>query len=162
MSLDITKEEVLELVAQKTIDLYYDEITNVMNKEARKLVEAKLSQLVEKEIRDFLKVELENIVSKVITPIDIWGEPTGKPTTIREQLAKRAQTFWTEKVDKNGNPTNYGGTERAQILVRTVAEEEFTRAIRDNSKVLVDEFKKVLTETTFKTVQERVNSLFAR
>lgn len=158
---EITKEEVLNLAAQKVADEYAGDadMHDAVHKLCRDRVEEIVTNGLVKRVDEFLSVEMEKIMRQQINPVDIWGERTGTPTTMREQLSKRAQDFWNVRVDKEGKPSSYGGEERFKQLFKQIVENEFADAVKSNAAVIVGEFKKALLADCLKLTTEHINRL---
>lgn len=143
----ITREEVLELAATKIAEQYGDDYDSVETR-----VERGINDHLQKALRIKLDDNLERILNDVtakllseqVIPVDIWGERKGEPTTIRDALAKRAQGFWEEKVDKDGKKSDYSGKPRHQWIFEKVVGEEFTKSIKDNVESITKGFKEAL------------------
>ena len=142
---NITKEEVLELAAQKLFNAYCGEpdleeiATGMIKERIETLFAASLRERVDK----FLDEEMEKLLSQEITPVDIWGEKHGTPTTIRAVLAQRARDFWNVKLDSEGRECHYG-TARHEILFKKIVKDEFDKAVKGNIEVMVGAFKEAL------------------
>lgn len=157
----ITREEVLNLAAQKLANANAD--SEYIEGTARTLIEARVKEAMrgaQAAIDRFLSAELEKIVSAEIVPRDIWGDKTGEPTTIRNMLAARAKTFWLEKVDKEGNPTNsYGAIPRHQQMFGSIVQKEFAEAIKQDVVNIVGALKDALIDQCNATVREKIDEL---
>lgn len=159
--LGIGKDEILNLAATKLADEFgdnaeiYERAAKVLRERIEEVVKTRVSATVEAT----LSSEMEKIMREKITPVDIWGEKTGEPTTIRAQLAARALNFWQCKVDASGNPTTYGGESRAEQIMKKIAQEEFQGALRLSVTEVVSAFKTALKEDMIKKVSEHINHL---
>jgi len=157
----ITREEVLNLAAQKLVDAYADDPS--LSESAERQICEKVKQLFETGLKaridDFLTAEMKRITGEEIVPVNIWGEREGKPTTIRAELAKRAQEFWGARVDKDGRETTYGGTERSKLLMQQLLKDEFANAVKHNAEIIVAEFKSALKSDATKLVTEQIDKL---
>lgn len=158
---NITKEEVLELAATKLANQFVDEesLADLAEGNIRRAVDDLVKTKLDAAVEETLSKEMEVILSKEIIPRDIWGEPQGKPTTIRDQLAERARDFWQVKVDSAGKPSDWGGTPRHEVLMRKILAEEFDKSVRENATVIVAEFKKAILADSVKIVTEHINKL---
>ena len=129
MDLNIDPKDVLELAAQKVADTVfeqYDDLHDYVNNRIEELV----SSTVTTEMRESMVVTIDQklaeetgkLLQQEVVPVDIWGEAKGEPTTIREQLHKRALEYWDERVEPDRNnpgrfrPTSYGGKPRHTLV----------------------------------------------
>lgn len=157
----ITREEVLDLAANKLVAAYDGDPR--LSEIAERLIAEKVSNAfangLSRRIDEFLTVEMTKLVSQEIVPVDIWGEREGKPTTIRAQLAKRAQDFWNVRVDSDGRESHYGGTERSKALMQQILKDEFAKAVKENAEVIIAEFKAALKVDATKLVTDHIDKL---
>ena len=159
--LGIGKEEILDIAATKLADEFgdndeiYERATKVLRERIEEVVKTRVTLTVEA----VLSSEMEKIMREKVTPVDIWGEKTGEPTTIRAQLADKALVFWTTQVSADGKPTTYGGTSRAEHVMRKVAQEEFQKALRQSVSEVVAAFKASLTNEMAKNIENHINHL---
>jgi len=134
----ITREEVLELAAKKLVDAYSGDPD--LSESAERMIRERVIELFESGLKDrinsFLDAEMKKIVGEEIVPVNIWGEREGSPTTIRAQLAKRAQDFWNVRVDVDGCESGYGGSERSKVLMQQILKDEFAKAVKANADVI--------------------------
>lgn len=156
----ITKEDVLNLCAERLIGQIDDSISeNVLN-----LVRARVNESVAKQVQDAiskaLDSELQRLLEARITPVDMWGDPTGEATTIRDQLHKRAVTFFNEKVDNEGRPTSYGGYPRYQRIYADLANTAFSKAVKDNIETIAAAVKTSVRETIWRDLDTALNKTF--
>lgn len=155
----ITRNEILQLAAQKIIDAYDLSPGDMIREQVQSMVKAQVEPVLREEIERAMRAEIEHILSAKITPVDMWGDKTGPETTIREQLAKKARQFWDEKVDAKGALSSYGGEPRHTWVVRQVLKEEFDQAVKTNAAEVVKEFASALKVQGSKLVAEHISKL---
>ncbi len=102
---------------------------------------------------------MERLLRAEIVPIDMWGEKTGSPTTIRDQLAERAKRFWEVKVNENGTESSWGGTPRSHALMATIMKDEFAKAVKENAEVIIAAFKTAITDDSVRLVTGHIDKL---
>lgn len=157
----ITREEVLELAANKLVADYCD--PEHLSQTANRKIEDQIKKMFEEKLKSridaFLKEEMQKIVSTEIIPVNIWGEREGTPTTIRASLAKRAHEFWNTKVDKDGRESGWSGEERSKVLMKTMMQEAFTVAVKENIDVIVAQFKEALKADAAKVTAAHIDKL---
>lgn len=143
----ITKEEVLELAAEKLADQFAD--ASWLGNHVEGLISERVSTVagkgLTKRVEELLSVEMEKILREEIVPVNIWGERDGRATTIRASIAERARDFWAQKIDDKGNvTTSYSAKPRHQVLLEQITKEQFVAAIKENITELTLEFKTAL------------------
>jgi hypothetical protein len=159
---NITREEVLNLAAAKLTDAFADdgELSNIAERNIRERVEQKIGKGLELRIDQFLSAEMEKLMSKEIVPVDIWGENTGKATTIKAELHRRAREFWDVRVDSDGKPSgSYGGEPRHVHLMKQIVKEEYSKAIKENAEEIVLAFKAALKADAARISSEHIDKL---
>jgi hypothetical protein len=158
---EITKEEVLELAANKLVSEVDQDHALLELAEAR--ICDQVDKIVAKGLKErvdaVLTSEMEALLSKEIVPVDIWGEKAGTPTTIRAPLHQRARDFWNVSVDREGRENTYDGTPRHKLLMENILKDEFEKSVKANADVIVAEFKKALLLSSTKMITDHINRL---
>jgi hypothetical protein len=156
----ITKEDVLNLCVERLIE----QIDGDIGETVVDIVQARVKESVAKQVPDAiskaLDSELQRLLEARITPVDMWGDPTGEATTIRDQLHKRAVTFFNEKVDNEGRPTSYGGSPRYQRIYADLANTAFSKAVKDNIDTIAAAVKTSVRETIWRDMDTALNQAF--
>lgn len=160
MPFGITREEVLELAVNRIISEFDGSaLCALVNNRIRENVEKEFAKGVPERIDAFLTEEMTLLLGKEIVPVSIWGESTGSPTTIREQLEKRARDFWGVRVNDEGKESSYGGVPRSEALMKKILQDEFAKAVKDNAEVIVGAFKAALKADSTKLVSDHIDKL---
>ena len=172
MDLNINQKDVVELAAQKVADAIlsdYDDlhemaqnrIEEAINSVITDEVKASMIEAIDKKLAD----ETEKVLSQKIVPVDIWGEGRGEPTTIREQLHKRALEYWEERVEPDRNnrgryqKTNYGGEPRHKLVFKDVAQAAFEEAMRTNVNEMVRAFRDAMKKDAASVIGKHIESI---
>jgi hypothetical protein len=172
MDFDINPKDVLELAAQKVADRVLGDYGD-LSEFAESRIEDEINKVITDELRKSLAetidakltAELEEILKREIVPVDLWGEATGEPTTLRDQLYKRALHYWDEKVEPDRNSrgryrvTSYGGQPRHKVVFKDVVQEAFEDAIRANITELVKSFRDALKQDAYKAAVEHIDKI---
>lgn len=159
--LGIGKEELLELAATKLADHLADlsELESAVTEKIDERISRALGDKLRERIDSFLTAELTKLVDQKFTPVDMWGESTGKPTTIREALSERAKKFWEMPVDEHGRESTYGGTPRHERLYGKIVREAFEQAVKENAELIVSKFKEAIRADALKLTADHINKL---
>lgn len=172
MDFDINPKDVLELAAQKVADRVLGDYGD-LSEFAESRIEDEISKVITDELRKSLAetidakltAELEEILKREIVPVDLWGEAAGVPTTLRDQLYKRALHYWDEKVEPDRNSrgryrvTSYGGQPRHKVVFKDVVQEAFENAMRANITELVKSFRDALKQDAYKAAVEHIDKV---
>ncbi len=82
---------------------------------------------------------VEGTLSGAFQPVNEWGEPKGKPTSLRDLVAETARTYLGAKVDKEGRENSYNGSaDRLSFLVSKVVASEFDYRMQTEVKKAVE------------------------
>lgn len=152
---------IAESAAQKLADdiAQSGDIPDRVDAIIRERIESAIGKGLDKRIEAALTKEMDAILREVITPVNIWGERSGQPTTLRDALAERARVFWDVKVDKDGKPSDYGGKPRHEQLMGRLLNEEFNAAIRENATEIVSAFKTAVRGNAATLLAEHIEKL---
>lgn len=162
MEFNITREEVLNLAAQKLADSFGDTefIEGIASRLIKERVEAIIKERTIPRIDRFLTEQLEGLVSKEFVPVDMWGAPTGKPTTIRDQITTRAKEYWETRVDSEGRPnSSYGSKPRHEYMFSKLVAAEFANAVSQNIVNVAGALKDALIDECNATVRKKIDEL---
>lgn len=172
MDLNIDPKDVMELAAQKIADAVlskYDDLHDYAEKRIEKLISSTVTDEMRNSmvatIDQKLAEETEKILQQKIVPVDIWGEATGEPATIREQLHKRALEYWEERMEPDSNnrgryrKSSYGGTPRHKLVYQDIAKAAFEEAIKANVSEMVKAFRDAMRKDAYKVVSERIDKI---
>jgi len=91
-AIGLTEADIADAVAERILADFDvgERVASVVKARVEKEVERGLSARIEQT----LLAEMERVLDAEIVPTNLWGESSGNPTTIRDQLADRARTFW--------------------------------------------------------------------
>lgn len=168
MQLDVNREELLELAANKLANEYVDE--DSLSEKVRRKVDDKLDSLfkdrIEGLIDQALSNRLETVMQQTITPVDIFGDRKGEPTTIREVLSDRAKEFWNTQVTEDGKvpkERNYYSSQklktRAEWMLGKVVSETFADEVKANATAILTEFREQLRKDLHANVDKHLDGM---
>ncbi len=162
-ALGITKEEVTDLAATKVAETVLAEMDcfEGAQNEVKRRVTSELDKSLKATIESTLQTEFEKILSSEYQPTDMWGEPNGEPTSIRDRLYKNAVSFWETKVDKDGKPGGYGKEPRHEWLFKKVVNQALHDEIKQHYTNIVGALKDSLTDTVQADIGKHLNKILA-
>lgn len=118
-------------------DVIADRAVRTLAYEDGRDLRRRIGEIRDEEIRELVKPIVLGAVDSAIQETNRWGEPTGKPTTLRELVIKEAKALLTQPADNY----NRGKGTVLEVAVRNVVD----RAIRaELDKVLAEEKAKVV------------------
>lgn len=78
---------------------------------------------------------VEATLNNEFQPVNEWGEPKGKPQSLREMVGQTARTYLGAKVDKEGREGSYqADRDRLSFLVSKVVASEFDYRMQSEVK----------------------------
>ncbi len=174
MDFNIDPKDVIDLAAQKLADQVldqYDDLASLAEMRIKETIASVISDEMRvsmaKTVDDKLQSEMEKILQHKIVPVDIWGEATGEPSTLREQIHKRALEYWEESVEPDKNKrgryrkTSYGGTPRHKLVFQDVAQKAFEEAMRANIAEMVKSFRDAMRKDMARKVEEHIDKIIS-
>lgn len=154
MELKIDHQEVIELAAKKIADaIMYDDngIEQIAKREIEARIERVFKERADAAVSAAIDAAVGNALDREYRRINAWGEADGTATTIRKELEKLADGYWTQKVDaRTGKVTDnsYNSVTRAQYVMTQVCAEDFTAQMKQAAvsatAALKDGFRKQL------------------
>lgn len=144
---DQLKDEIVERAATQYVERLSREHHQEFDKLMTKAIEAKVNEI------------LADVVTRVFQPVDVFGSPVGETSTIAGYLAKKAETYLTEKVGSDGRAgSSYGEKRpRAEYIVNSVYEGLFTQQVKREIEALVKQAKDKAYLSIAKQVVEVLN-----
>lgn len=95
--------------------------------------------------------------------VTAWGEPSGEKTSIRKQLDKIIDGYWSQKVEpKTGKPANsdYNTVTRAEYLMTTICANDFTAQMKQDALNVTGALKDGMRNQMGKVMDDILNGLF--
>ena len=154
----ILREDILNGVVNRLVEPMEDDIQNAAIKATHNKIEELVGKKVETIVADAITAKVCELMASEVQPLNIWGEKRGKPRTINDILSDSLQTYWAEKVDRNGKKTDsYNAYEtRVEHMVKKVANDvlkdssskEFQQLILDTKAKLSDSLSEAVKKVT--------------
>jgi hypothetical protein len=127
-----------------------NEIRKKVAEKAYEAIQQTVSEKISAQIDDTLDAKImetyDNFMSKEFTVYDKWGEVVKKETSVKGMLKEKLDKFFTEKVDKNGKPSNYGGEERYLYILNKHAQKKMDEFSDKLAKSVLDDIKSDLVK----------------
>lgn len=154
IDLQIDTKAVMELAANKVADSVLDDdetLNGLCRKEIERRIDKLFKERAEAQISAAIDAAISGALDREYFRVDTWGQKQGKGTTIRSELGKLVDTYWTTNVDpRTGKPTDntYSAVTRAQFVMTQVCAEDFTDKMKQSAvsvtAALKDGFRKQL------------------
>lgn len=144
---DFANKEDFEMVAKDRIRQKIDELF------AEK-AEALLGEAVDEAFKNALEKEYRKV--------DCFGKPEGETTSIKNELSKLTDAYWSQKVDRNGKPTTatYNVSSRAQYLMTQICAQDFSEQMKQATLSITGSLKDSLRNNIAREVDALLSSLF--
>lgn len=161
-SFGISQDQLLDLVVHKIIEDNWTnhDLSDALDLEISRRLDAMIAKSLNERIDETLKTAMDELLQKKIFPVDVWGDKTGEPTTLKEALTQKAQTFWQEKLNSEGKLVSYGGKERFKFYIDKAVQNEFRKVVSENITDIVLAFKTVMKKDSAKWVQAQIDTTF--
>jgi len=161
-ALGLSQEKLTNLVVDHIAHEYsnLENIDSVFRQEMNSRINNYFKKQVQNLIDKTISEQIEKLMDKKISPVDIWGDPTGEPTTIKSALHERAMKYWDTNVDTEGRLINYGGKPRYQHMIEKALTQQFNKAMKENINTIVDAFKDAMKKDAIKHVENYVEKVF--
>lgn len=153
-ALGITREELIDRIVEKVAnDLMGDE--ERLGVRVRDVINTKVDKAVALALTAAMPARVDAVFEKALsveyTPINIWGEPTGAPRSIREVMLERAAQYMEQPVNEVGNPistNSYGpkGVTRLQYYAGVAVKEAMNKETFVVLEQMKAEYSKKLRE----------------
>lgn len=153
--LGITKEEILERITDRILS---DGMGEEGFEHAKREIVKGYKEGIEKAINHVISKECAEALTMEFQPVNMWGEKTGQPTTVRDLFVKKCQDWWTQKVDGAGNPTtdSYGRKTMVQFQVEKAVAEIANNEMKAAMQSVVADAKAALANSIGNYVRDHV------
>jgi hypothetical protein len=158
----------IEKLEQSIIDKVSEEIignidlSSAISSRVEKEMDKRITAGVGKALDGILQKALDDGFDHAYTPVDTFGRPSGETTTIRQQLERQVNNYWTERVDKNGKKTDssYSSISRAEYIMLTVAADGFSNEMKQHMVQIGSHLKDSLRSELRKTLDQLLTEVF--
>lgn len=164
--LTINDEDLKSAIVQKAADeiLSSDsDLHALVAKEVNVRLDKIFVARAEAQIAAAIDAAVLNSFDREYQRITQWGEPTGPKTTIRAELERTVNAYWSARVDaKHGKPTTseYGSVTRAEYLMTQVCAEDFTAGMKQSVSNVTGALKDGLRNQLASLMDSMLNDLF--
>lgn len=110
-------------------------LVEAIQRDARAEILASVKTQINAKVGELVDATLNN----EFQPVNEWGEPKGKPLSLREMVGQVARTYLGAKVDKEGREGTYqADKDRLTFLVSKVVASEFDYRMQSEVKKAVE------------------------
>ncbi|WP_434695373.1 hypothetical protein J3P89_19435 [Pseudomonas sp. Z1-14] len=135
------------------------------------LVAAELKKRIDKIFNERVSAQIEVAINETISGsfereyrrVNTWGEPEGPATTIRKELEKTVNAYWSAKVDPRTGKTassDYNAVTRAEYIMTQVCAEDFSKQMQTSVNSVTGALKDGLRGQLAKQMDNMLDGLF--
>jgi hypothetical protein len=164
--LNINEQELKDAIAQKAADEILRE-DNDLNGMIAKEVKTRLDRIfidrANAQIEAAIDQAVQTAFDREYQRVTSWGEADGPKTSIRAQIDKVINGYWSEQVNaKTGKPNDGYGDKvtRAEYLVTQMCAKDFSAQMRQDALNITGALKDGLRNQMALVMDETLNGLF--
>ena len=164
--LNINEAELKDAIATKAADEILradDDLSGMIRKEVNLRLDKIFSDRAEAQIQQAIDAAVSNSFEREYTRVTSWGEPEGKPTTIRKELEKTVSSYWSAKLDpRSGKPasSDYNAVTRAEYLMTQVCATDFSESLKQSVTNVTGALKDGMRTELAKIMDGMLSELF--
>lgn len=164
--LNINEEDLKAAIVAKATDEILtkdDDLSGLIRKEIKSRLDKIFLDRAETQIKAAIDAAVQNAFEREYRRVTRFGEPEGQPTTIRKELEKTVDAYWSAKVDpRTGKPTDssYSAVTRAEYLMTQVCAEDFSEGMKSSVVSVTGALKDGLRNQLAKQMDGMLNELF--
>lgn len=164
--LNINEEDLKAAIAQKAADeiLQQDhDLSAMIQKEVKSRLDKIFVERANAQIQAAIDAAVNGAFEREYQRVTHWGEPTGPKTTIRAELEKTVDGYWSARVDpRTGKPTEStcSSVTRAEYLMTQICAEDFSETMKQSVQNVTGALKDGLRNQLAKQMDTMLNELF--
>lgn len=164
--LNISEEDLKKAIVEKATDeiLSHDaDLTAMISKEVKSRLDKIFIDSAEAQIKAAIDAAVENAFEREYRRVTTFGEATGPSTSIRKELEKTVEAYWSKSVDpRTGKPTDssYQSVTRAEYLMTQVCAEDFSETMKQSARNVTGALKDGLRNQLARQMDAMLDDLF--
>lgn len=128
--MNFDEAEMKQLIAERAAEGFMrdDDIWEMVKSDIDMRIDRLFADRADAAIREIIDKAINDGFERTYQSVDAFGRKNGAPTTIRKELERLIGDYWSDRVDKSGNPTSssYGSTSRAEYIMAQVCAKDFS------------------------------------
>lgn len=160
--MEIDKERIENAIVEQVASEFVHEehLAKKINDEVAKRIDRLFKDKADAQISKAIDEAIATGFDREYCRVTSWGEREGQPTTIRKELEKLISGYWNEKVGRDGKPTSYGETTRAEWVMMQLVASDFKNDMKQHVVNITAGLKDGLRKELHKTVNELLSGTF--
>lgn len=160
--MEIDREKIEAAIVREAADQIISD--DALYERVKRDIDARVDKLFATKAEEKIAAVIDDVVAsgfdRPFQKVDSFGRPTGKPTSISQELERLVGGYWSARVDSHGKPTesSYSSTSRAEWLMAKICAEDFQKEVKQHAvnvtAQLKDGFRRELHETVNKLLSE--------
>ncbi len=131
--LNINEDDLKTAIVAKVSDELLrdgDDLSGMVAAELKKRIDTIFNERVTTQIEAAINETINGSFEREYRRVNTWGEQEGPSTTIRKELEKTVNAYWSAKVEPRTGKTatsDYNAVTRAEYLMTQICAEDFTK-----------------------------------
>lgn len=137
--LNINEEDLKAAIVEKAADEILrqdDDLSAMIRKEVNDRLDKIFVSRAQAQIEEAIAQAVNTSFDREFQRVTTWGEAAGPKTSIRKELEKTIDGYWSAKVDnKTGKPTDssYAAVTRAEFLMTQLCAQDFSETMKQQA-----------------------------
>ncbi|WEF34897.1 hypothetical protein [Pseudoduganella chitinolytica] len=164
--LNLNEDDVKAAIVQKVADEILqrdDDISTLVAKEVKARLDKIFIDKAHAQVEAAITEAVQGSFDREYQRVTAWGEPDGPKTTIRAELLKTVNGYWSARVNaRNGEPSSgsYDSVTRAQYVMTQVCAKDFIEHMKQAATNVTGALKDGLRVQLAQHMDELLNDLF--
>ena len=165
--LNINEEDLQKAIVERVSDELLrsdDDLSTLVQKEVRVRLDKIFTEQANAQIEEVIADAVNGSFDREYQRITKWGEPDGSKTTIRAELEKTINNYWSQKVEtKTGKPVDSSycpSITRAEYLMTTICAADFSESMKASALNVTGHLKDGLRNQLAIVMDGILNELF--
>jgi len=141
-----------EAIQSRIISEVVKKVSEKINETAIEKISLKVNEILDEKI----KTMFDDFMDKSFDVCDQWGDVKHKNVNVKNLLKEKLDKLLTEKVDLNGNPTQYNGTLRYLQILDQQSKKQIDEFITNISKTVIAGVKADINEEAQKKITKAI------
>lgn len=164
--LNINEEDLKAAIVERAVEQFLGEdrdLSGLIAKEVKARLDKIFLDRAEAQIQAAIDGAVLAAFDREYQRVTAWGEPEGEKTSIRKQLDRIIDGYWSQFVEpKTGKPvtSNYNAVTRAEYLMTTICANDFSAKMKQDATNVTGALKDGMRNQIGKVMDDILNGLF--
>ena len=164
--LQFNEEDLKKSIVEKAADELLradDDLSEMIRKEVRTRLDKIFIDRAEAQIKAAIDMAVDGAFEREYQRTTAWGEKEGPATSIRKELEKTVESYWSAKVDPRSgaaSDSSYNTVTRAQYLMTKICADDFSETMKQSALNVTGALKDGLRNQLAKHMDTMLSGLF--